>query len=94
MGLTARCDHPIAGRFDQVGLSYQLSETPAKIAGGPLVLGEDTAGILSDLGYSQVEIAALAADKVAGLWSPGEPLIEGRRVMGAGKAAKESAKAN
>ncbi len=91
MGLTARFDHPIVGRFDQVGLSYQFSDTPASIPCGPVVLGRESAEVLGELGYSRAEIDALAADKVVGLWQPGEPMIEGRRVLGAGKAAKAEA---
>jgi crotonobetainyl-CoA:carnitine CoA-transferase CaiB-like acyl-CoA transferase len=94
MGLTARFESPIVGRFDQVGLSYTMSETPVRIPYGPIALGEGSADILGELGYSGAEIEALASDKVVGLWSPGEPMIEGRRVMGAGKAAKANEQAN
>jgi crotonobetainyl-CoA:carnitine CoA-transferase CaiB-like acyl-CoA transferase len=92
LGLTKAFDHPIAGRFDQVGLSYQLSETPGRIPGGPIVLGQGSAGIMAELGYSEAEIAALAAEQVVGLWSPGEPMLEGRRAMGMPKPkpAKEN----
>lgn len=94
LGLTARFDHPIVGNFDQVGLSYQLSETPARIPSGPLVLGQESAEVLAELGYSRAEIDALAADRVVGLWSPGEPMIEGRRVMGLPKSARTEQKAD
>jgi crotonobetainyl-CoA:carnitine CoA-transferase CaiB-like acyl-CoA transferase len=88
MGLTASFDHPVVGKFDQVGLSYQLSETPARIPAGPLVLGEGSAEILAELGYSRTEIDTLAQDRVVGLWSPGEPMIEGRRLLGLPKSAR------
>ncbi|MCB2062921.1 MAG: CoA transferase [Novosphingobium sp.] len=89
MGLTAKFDNPVVGRFDQVGLSFEFSETPAQIPHGPVVLGEGSAEILSELGYSRAEIDTLAADRVVGLWQPGEPMIEGRRMLGVGKAARE-----
>ncbi|MCB2048005.1 MAG: CoA transferase [Novosphingobium sp.] len=90
MGLTARFHSPIVGRFDQVGLSYALSDTPVHIPHGPIVLGEGSEAILGQLDYTGAEIEALAADKVVGLWSPGMPMLEGRRLLGAGKAAKEN----
>ena len=93
MGLTAQFDNPVVGRFDQVGLSYQFSETPASIPYGPVVLGQESAEVLAELGYSRAEIDALAAERVVGLWQPGEPMLEGRREMGLSKAAREASKA-
>ncbi|MBV1918212.1 MAG: CoA transferase [Sphingomonadaceae bacterium] len=94
LGLTARFDHPFAGKFDQVGLAYEMSETPGRIEHGPIVLGNGTTDLLGELGYSNSEIEKLADDNVIGTWSPGEPLPEGpRHVMGASKAAKQAAKA-
>jgi len=88
MGLTARFENPIVGRFDQVGLSYQFSDTPASIPYGPVVLGQESAEVLSELGYSRAEIDALAKDRVVGLWRPGDPMIEGRRALGLPKSAR------
>lgn len=91
LGLTAQFDHPLAGRFDQVGLSVEMSETPGRIERGPIVLGDSTAQLLAGLGYDEARIAKLAQDKVIGVWSPGQPMVEGpRRMMGAGKFAKNS----
>jgi crotonobetainyl-CoA:carnitine CoA-transferase CaiB-like acyl-CoA transferase len=91
LGLTARFENPIVGRFDQVGLSYQFSDTTASIPYGPVVLGQESAEVLAELGYSRVEIDALAEERVVGLWQPGEPMIEGRRVLGLPKSAREKA---
>jgi crotonobetainyl-CoA:carnitine CoA-transferase CaiB-like acyl-CoA transferase len=91
MGLTARFENPIVGRFDQVGLSYQFSDTPATIPYGPVVLGQESAEVLSELGFTRDEIDALAEDRVVGLWQPGEQMIEGRRILGLPKSAREKA---
>jgi len=91
MGLTARFENPIVGRFDQVGLSYQFSDTPATIPCGPVVLGQESAEVLAELGFTRDEIDALAEERVVGLWQPGEPMIEGRRVLGLPKSARERA---
>ena len=89
LGLSVRFDHAFAGRFEQVGMPFTMSETPGRIARGPIVMGDGTAELLTELGYKEAEIARLAEENVIGVWSPGEPLIEGtRRVMGAGKHAK------
>jgi crotonobetainyl-CoA:carnitine CoA-transferase CaiB-like acyl-CoA transferase len=93
LGLTARFENPIVGRFDQVGLSYQFSETPASTRLGPVVLGQESAEIMAELGYARAEIETLAADKVVGLWSPGEPMIEGRKVLGIPKPKGAGVKA-
>jgi hypothetical protein len=52
------------------------------------VLGQESAEVLGELGYSRAEVDSLAADRVVGLWSPGEPMIEGRKVMGLPKSAR------
>jgi crotonobetainyl-CoA:carnitine CoA-transferase CaiB-like acyl-CoA transferase len=68
---TASYQHPDVGRLDQVGLSFDLSDTPGVIQGRPLIVGEDTQTLLRGLGYSDAAIAKLEADMVIGL--PGKP---------------------
>jgi crotonobetainyl-CoA:carnitine CoA-transferase CaiB-like acyl-CoA transferase len=83
LGLIAHFQHPLVGRFEQVGLTFQLSETPGVIRHGPLVLGDHTAEVLTELGYAPDAIAELARERVVGVWSPGDPMIEGpRRFIG------------
>lgn len=58
-GLIATYLHPHAGRLDQVGLLFQLSGTPARTQGRPLIVGENTREILHGLGYSAEHINML-----------------------------------
>jgi crotonobetainyl-CoA:carnitine CoA-transferase CaiB-like acyl-CoA transferase len=82
-GLTASYDQGLVGRFSQMGLMFNLSETPGAVQGPPLMVGEATREVLSELGYSLARIAELAVAKVAGVWKRGEPLISGpRRFIG------------
>jgi len=82
-GWTVRYDQALVGRFEQFGLIFDFSETPGVVQGPPLVIGERTRDILGELGYTPAEISELAAEKVVGVWSPGEPLVQGpRRFLG------------
>jgi crotonobetainyl-CoA:carnitine CoA-transferase CaiB-like acyl-CoA transferase len=69
----------LVGKLEQVGLLFDFSETPGKIHGPPVVVGEYTRAVLGELGYSPEQIAELAAAKVVGVWAPGEPLVTGPR---------------
>lgn len=63
-GLVQELEHPEAGRIRVVGPAVKLSETPARIARTPPLYGQHTAEVLGELGYTPVEIQALAADGV------------------------------
>jgi crotonobetainyl-CoA:carnitine CoA-transferase CaiB-like acyl-CoA transferase len=82
----------LVGKLDQIGLLFDFSDTPGVIQGPPLVVGECTREVLGELGYSTKQIAELAAAKVAGVWSPGEPVITGPRRFFGYKPAVSNAK--
>ena len=52
-------EHPQAGKARQVGFPVKLSETPAKFRRFAGTKGQDTAAVLSELGYSPHDIARL-----------------------------------
>ncbi|HEY3694903.1 CoA transferase, partial [Phenylobacterium sp.] len=82
-GLTVTYRQELVGEFSQMGLMFNFSDTPGKVQGPPLVVGEYTREVLTELGYTADQIAELSAAKVAGVWESGQPLINGpRRFMG------------
>jgi crotonobetainyl-CoA:carnitine CoA-transferase CaiB-like acyl-CoA transferase len=63
-GWVTSYEHRHVGRIDTMGLLFDLSDTPGRIAGPPFVPGQHTGPILRELGYDDEEIAALAASRV------------------------------
>ena len=51
--------HPMVGKLDQIGLLCDLSDTPGVIQGRPLLVGEHTQQILTELGYSEAQITTM-----------------------------------
>ena len=70
-GWVTSYQHPFTGRLDQVGLLFDLSATPGRIQGPPLIVGQHSREILAELGYSVQQIEELCADCVLA-WSPTE----------------------
>jgi crotonobetainyl-CoA:carnitine CoA-transferase CaiB-like acyl-CoA transferase len=66
-GWTVSYPHPTVGRVDQFGTLVDLSDTPGRIAGPPLVVGERSREILGELGYEPAEIDGLVASGVVGV---------------------------
>ena len=62
-GLVAETWAPGVGRFEDPGVLVSLSETPGVVASGPCACGEHSRSLLAELGYSDEEIDALAADQ-------------------------------
>jgi crotonobetainyl-CoA:carnitine CoA-transferase CaiB-like acyl-CoA transferase len=56
--------HPVLGQVDQVGIPFELSETPAIIRTPPPMLGEHSAAILAEAGYGPDEIERLRSSAV------------------------------
>jgi crotonobetainyl-CoA:carnitine CoA-transferase CaiB-like acyl-CoA transferase len=90
-GWTVGYQHELVGKFEQMGLMVDFSETPGRITRPPLVVGECTREVLREIGYSDAKIDELHEEKVAGVWNPGEPLLTGpRRFMGYKPAEEKS----
>ena len=60
-GIVVETDHPIAGRLRQTRSAARFSRTPASIRWGGPALGSDTEAVLTEIGLSADEIAALQA---------------------------------
>jgi crotonobetainyl-CoA:carnitine CoA-transferase CaiB-like acyl-CoA transferase len=59
LGMTVDLEHPAWGVVRQVGVPFALSSTPATIRTPPPLLGQDTDGILAELGLDAAEILRL-----------------------------------
>jgi crotonobetainyl-CoA:carnitine CoA-transferase CaiB-like acyl-CoA transferase len=65
LGLVVETEHRAAGRLRQTRPAARFSATPPDIRRGAPALGEHTAEILRELGYSSAEIAELGSPRVA-----------------------------
>ena len=63
-GFFPEAPHARLGPVKQVGSPMRLSETPPRMARAGPLLGEHSAQVLAELGYSQEEIRRLATDGV------------------------------
>ena len=87
-GWVASYPHPFVGKLDQIGLLFDLSETPGRVQGPPLIVGQHSREILRELGYGAEEIDSLCASCVLD-WEPGKP----HRIVIPGKWQLKSAAA-
>ena len=60
-GIVVETEHPQAGRIRQARPAARFSGTPAAMRRGGPALGEQTAQLLAEIGYSAAEIEALAS---------------------------------
>lgn len=60
-GWVTSYEQGLVGRLEQAGLLIDFSETPGRIAGPPLVVGDSSRAILREIGYDDARIDALVA---------------------------------
>jgi formyl-CoA transferase len=66
LGLVVETDHQQAGRLRQPRGAARFSRTPAEIRRGAPALGEHTAEVLREAGYSPAEIEMLQVEAAPG----------------------------
>ena len=62
-GTIVEVDHPVRGKYLTVGNPIKMSDSPTIVTRSPL-LGEHTEEVLTQLGYSEAQIATLREEKV------------------------------
>src|SRR5262249_56749010 len=67
VGMFVELEHPTEGKIRQARPATKFSESPAGIHRMAPRLGEHTAAVLREAGYSDAEITSLAADKAIGV---------------------------
>ncbi|WP_419825764.1 CaiB/BaiF CoA transferase family protein [Sphingomonas sp.] len=69
-GWVARTQHRFVGWIDQPGVCVNFSDTPGAVQGPPLIAGDDSREVLTELGYAPAEVERLLGERVA--FEPGE----------------------
>ncbi len=73
-GWVSSRENPLVGRIDMRGVLFDFSETPGRVAGGPIVVGQHSREILRELDFDEAAIDELVARGVVGV-----PQRTGRR---------------
>ncbi len=63
-GWVARYEQGVVGRLDQAGRLVDLSDTPSRVAGPPLVVGDSSRAVLREAGLDDEEIDELVRDGI------------------------------
>jgi crotonobetainyl-CoA:carnitine CoA-transferase CaiB-like acyl-CoA transferase len=58
-GFVHDLDHPLLGRYRTAATPIEMEKTPVRTSGPSPMLGEHTASVLAELGFTDAEIAAL-----------------------------------
>jgi crotonobetainyl-CoA:carnitine CoA-transferase CaiB-like acyl-CoA transferase len=64
-GVLEDATHPVVGAYRQIAPAVTMSATPGSIRRHAPLVGEHTMEILTELGYSDDEIASLIASRTA-----------------------------
>ncbi|MGH7855765.1 MAG: hypothetical protein ACREQY_00425, partial [Candidatus Binatia bacterium] len=59
-------DHPDKGKIDTPGPFIHFSDSPAALRGAAPAIGQHTASILAEAGYSESDVEKLRADGAFG----------------------------
>ena len=52
-GWVVEYQHPFVGKLNQIGLLFDFSDTPGRVQGPPLIVGQHSREILAELGYTR-----------------------------------------
>jgi crotonobetainyl-CoA:carnitine CoA-transferase CaiB-like acyl-CoA transferase len=63
LGLVVKQQHPKLGRYEQLGVTIDFSDTPQHIFGPPPVVGQHTREIMREYGYDDTEVDKLVETK-------------------------------
>ncbi len=65
--MVQQVEHPVEGTINALGIPVKFSRTPGEIRTAAPLLGEHTAEVLTELGYSDEQLAELGVGReVAG----------------------------
>ncbi|WP_130861966.1 CaiB/BaiF CoA transferase family protein [Bacilliculturomica massiliensis] len=70
--MVVEIDDPNVGKYKAVGIPIKFEKTPAEVVKASPLLGEDTMGILMEIGYTEEEVRTLAAAGVVELAEGGD----------------------